>query len=151
MVKEIGIVENNYHFVQTKPRKFDVVFRIGEHSVSLANFEFNERMSHETYAFSAELILDNVNVGDCSNDGNGGCANYHAFENRDLARKIATEISEVACYCFPKLKMSLEDVIDQLASFIITLQKYKVTTITRAKMVVANLNKEADYYRKKFA
>lgn len=151
MVKEIGIVENNYHFVQTKPRKFDVVFRIGEHSVSLANFEFYERMSEETKAFSAELILDNVNVGDCSNDGKGGCANYHAFGNWDLARKIATEISEVNDYCFPKLKLSLEDVIDQLASFIIILQEYKVTTITRAKLVVEDLNKEADKYRKKFA
>lgn len=150
MEKEIGIVENNYHFVQTKPRKFDVVFRIGEHSVSLANFEFYERMSEETKAFSAELILDNVNVGDCSNDGKGGCANYHAFGNWDLARKIATEISEVTDYCFPKLKMSLEDVIDQLASFIIILQECKVTTITRAKLVVENLNKEADEYRKKF-
>lgn len=150
MVKEIGIVENNYHFVQTKPRKFDVVFRIGEHSVSLANFEFYERMSEETKAFSADLVLDGINVGDCSNDGKGGCANYHAFGNWDLSRKIATEISEVTDYCFPKLKMSLEDVIDQLASFIIILQEYKVTTITRAKLVVENLNKEADEYRKKF-
>ena len=151
MTKEIGIVENNYHFVQTKPRKFDVVFRIGEHSVSLANFEFYERMSEETNAFSADLILDDVNVGDCSNEGRGGCANYHAFGNWDLARKIATEINEVADYCFPKQKLSLESVIDQLASFILTLRDNKVTTITKAKAVVKCLNKEADKYRKMYA
>jgi hypothetical protein len=108
-------------------------------------------MSDETKAFSAELILDNVNVGDCSNDGKGGCANYHAFGNWDLARKIATEISEVTDYCFPKLKLSLEDVIDQLALFIIILQECKVTTITKAKLVVEDLNKEADKCRKKYA
>ena len=107
-------------------------------------------MSEETNAFSADLILDNVNVGDCSNDGKGGCANYHAFGNWDLARKIATEISEVTDYCFPKLKISLEDVIDQLAAFILTLQENQVTTITKAKLVVAYLNREADKYRKKF-
>ena len=151
MTKEIGIVENNYHFVQTKPRKFDVVFRIGEHSVSLANFEFYERMSEETNAFSADLILDDVNVGECSNEGRGGCANYHAFGNWDLARKIATEINEVADYCFPKQKLSLESVIDQLASFILTLQDNKVTTITKARAVVKCLNKEADKYRKMYA
>lgn len=151
MAKEIGIVENNYHFVQTKPRNFDVVFRIGEHSVSLTNFEFYERMSEETNAFSAELILDNVNVGDCSNNGRGGCADYHAFRDWELARKISAEINEVTDYCFPKQKLSLEDVIDQLAAFILILQDNKVTTITKAKLVVEYLNKEADKYRMMYA
>lgn len=150
-MKEIGLVENNYYFVQKSARKFGVEFRVGNHTISLENFEFYERMSEETNAFSADLVLDGINVGNCSNEGRGGCANYSAYKNWDLSREIATAVSEVEDYCFPKRKLTLEDVIDQLASFTIVLNENKITTIARAKMVVESLNKEAVKYRKAYA
>ena len=150
-MKEIGLVENNYYFVQKSVRKIGVEFRVGNHTISLENFEFYERMSEETNAFSADLVLNGEKVGDCSNDGRGGCADYHAYKNWDLAREIATAVSEVEDYCFPKRKLSLEDVIDQLASFMLVLQDNKVTTITKARAVVKYLNDEAVKYRKMYA
>lgn len=150
-MKEIGLVENNYYFVQKSARKIGVEFRVGNHTISLENFEFYERMSEETNAFSADLVLDGINVGDCSNDGKGGCANYSAYKNWDLSREIATAVSEVEDYCFPKRKLMLEDVIDQLASFMLVLQNNKVTTITKAKVVVKCLNAQAVKYREMYA
>ena len=150
-MKEIGLVENNYYFVQKSARKIGVEFRVGNHTISLENFEFYERMSEETNAFSADLVMNGEVVGDCSNSGRGGCADYHAYKNCDLAREIATAVSEVEDYCFPKRKLTLEDVIDQLASFMIVLQENKVTTITKAKAVVKYLNDEAVKYRKMYA
>lgn len=150
-MKLIGIVEENYYFVRKSSKKFSVDFRIGANIVSLENFEFYERMSEETNAFSADLVINGIKVGDCSNEGRGGCANYHIYENRDLVNEIRNAISEVDDYCFPKRKLSMADVIDQLASFTIVLNENKITTIARAKMVVETLNKEADKYRKAYA
>lgn len=150
-MKEIGLVENNYYFVQKSARKIGVEFRVGNHTISLENFEFYERMSEETNAFCADLVLDGKKVGDCSNDGRGGCANYSAHKNWDLAREIATAVSEVEDYCFPERKLTLEDVIDQLASFMVFLQDNKVTTITKAKAVVKYLNEQAVKYRKMYS
>jgi uncharacterized membrane protein len=74
-MKVIGIVEDNFYFVQKTPKKIAVEFRVGNHTISLENFEYYERMSEETNAFSADLVLDGEKVGDCSTDGRGGCAN----------------------------------------------------------------------------
>jgi hypothetical protein len=150
-MKVIGIVEDNFYFVQKTPKKIAVEFRVGNHTISLENFEYYERMSEETNAFSADLVLDGEKVGDCSNDGRGGCANYSAHKNWDLAREIATAVSEVEDYCFPERKLTLEDVIDQLASFMVFLQDNKVTTITKAKAVVKYLNEQAVKYRKMYS
>ena len=150
-MKVIGLIENNYYIVQKSTKKFDVEFRVGEHSVSLDNFEYYERMSEETNAFTADLVMNGEVVGDCSNSGRGGCADYHAYKNWDLAHEIGTAVSEVENYCFPKNRLSLADVIDQLATFKLILQDNKVTTITKAKAVVNFLNKEALKYRKMYA
>lgn len=146
-LKEIGVVENNYHILQKNTRTYLVEFRVGNHTISLDNFEWYERMSEETNAFCADLILDGIKVGDCSNEGRGGCANYHAYGNWDLAREIEKEVCEVENYCFPSLKLSLYDVIDDIASLMVCFISKKVTTTSKAVAVVNYLQKQADKYR----
>ena len=136
-MKEIGVVENNYHILQKNVRTYIVEFRVGTHTISLANFEWYERMSEETNAFCADLILDGIKVGECSNEGRGGCANYHAYGNWELAREIEKEVCEVENYCFPSMKLNLYDVIDNIASIMVCFIANKTTTTTKAKAIVA--------------
>ena len=39
-MKEIGVVENNYHILQKNVRNYVVEFRVGGHTISIANFEW---------------------------------------------------------------------------------------------------------------
>ena len=146
-MKEIGVVENNYHILQKNARAFVVEFRVGTHTVTLDNFEWYERMSEETNAFCADLILDGIKVGECSNEGRGGCANYHAYGNWDLAREIEKEVCEVENYCFPSMRLNLYDVIDNLASLIITFKCNRVTSVAKAKAVILEIQRMANNYR----
>lgn len=146
-MKEIGVVENNYHILQKNARAFVVEFRVGTHTVALDNFEWYERMSEETNAFCADLILDGIKVGECSNEGRGGCANYHAYGNWDLAREIEKEVCEVENYCFPSMRLNLYDVIDNLASLIITFKCNRVTSVAKAKAVILEIQRMANKYR----
>jgi hypothetical protein len=146
-LKEIGVVENNYHILQKNARAFVVEFRVGTHTVALDNFEWYERMSEETNAFCADLILDGIKVGECSNEGRGGCANYHAYGNWELAREIEKEVCEVENYCFPSMRLNLYDVIDNLASLIITFKCNRVTSVAKAKAVILEIQRMANNYR----
>lgn len=146
-MKEIGVVENNYHILQKNVRNYVVEFRAGGHTISIANFEWYERMSEETNAFCGDLILDGIKVGDCSNEGRGGCANYHAYGNWELAREIEKEVFEVENYCFPSMKLSLYDVIDNIASIMVCFIANKVTTHAKAVAVTTYLQTQADKYR----
>lgn len=146
-MKEIGVIEGNYHILQKNARTYLVEFRVGTHTISLANFEWYERMSEETNAFCADLILDGIKVGECSNEGRGGCANYHAYGNWELAREIEKEVCEVENYCFPSLKLNLYDVIDYIASLMVTFIANKVTTYNKAVMVINYLQMQADKFR----
>lgn len=146
-MKEIGVIENNYHILQKNARTYLVEFRVGTHTISIDNFEWYERMSEETNAFCGDLILDGIKVGECSNEGRGGCANYYAHGNWDLANEIEKELREVENYCFPAMKLSLYDVIDSIASLMVTFIANKVTTYTKAVLVVNYLQSQADKYR----
>ena len=46
--------------------------------IELKKISFNERMSEETNAFTAELYINGKKVGYCKNEGHGGCTDYHA-------------------------------------------------------------------------
>lgn len=146
-MKEIGVVENNYHILQKNVRNYVVEFRVGGHTISITNFEWYERMSEETNAFSGDLVLDGINVGDCSNDGKGGCAMYHAFGKWELANEISQILKNTENYCFPSMTLSLEDVIDSIASLMVTFIANKVTTYTKAVLVINYLQTQADKYR----
>ena len=148
-IKEIGVVENNYHILQKNVGNYVVEFRVGTHTISLANFEWYERMSEETNAFCADLILDGIKVGDCSNEGRGGCASYHAFGNWELAEEIEKEVCEVENYCFPPMKLSLYDVIDNIASIMVFFIANQPTTTKKANALVDYLQKQSEKYRNK--
>lgn len=146
-LKEIGVVENNYHILQKNARNYVVEFRIGGHTISIVNFEWYERMSEETNAFSGDLVLDGINVGDCSNDGKGGCAMYHAFGKWELANEISQILKNTENYCFPSMSLSLEDVIDNIASIMVCFTANKVSTHAKAVAVATYLQTQADKYR----
>jgi hypothetical protein len=146
-MKEIGVVENNYHILQKNVRNYVVEFRIGGHTISIVNFEWYERMSEETNAFSGDLVLDGINVGDCSNDGKGGCAMYHAFGKWELANEISQILKNTENYCFPSMSLSLEDVIDNIASIMVCFIANKVSTHAKAVAVATYLQTQADKYR----
>lgn len=150
-LKEIGVVENNYHILQKNTRTYIVEFRVGIHTISLANFEWYERMSEETNAFCADLILDGIKVGDCSNEGRGGCANYHAYGNWELAREIEKEVCEVENYCFPSMKLNLYDVIDNIASIMACFIANKATTTAKAKAIITYLVEQSNKYREHYS
>jgi len=44
--------------------------------IELKRVSFNERMSEETNCFVADLYINGKKVGECSNDGRGGCTDY---------------------------------------------------------------------------
>lgn len=146
-MKEIGVVENHYHILQKNTRNYVVEFRGGGHTISIANFEWYERMSEETNAFSGDLILDGINVGDCSNNGKGGCADYHAFGSWELVHEIERVVKGTTNYCFPSLTLTIEDVIDDIASIMICFIANKVTTHAKAVAITTHLQAEADKYR----
>lgn len=146
-LKEIGVVENNYHILQKNTRTYLVEFRVGNHTISLDNFEWYERMSEETTAFCGDLILDGIRVGDCSNEGRGGCASYHAFGNWELAREIEQVISELENYCFPSMKLNLNDVIDNIASIMVCFKANNITKLSEANKLVNYLQKQSEKYR----
>jgi hypothetical protein len=146
-MKEIGVVENNYHILQKNARTYLVEFRVGGHTISIVNFEWYERMSEETNAFSGDLVLDGINVGDCSNDGKGGCAMYHAFGKWELANEISQILKNTENYCFPSMSLSLEDVIDNIASIMVCFIANKVSTHAKAVAVATYLQTQADKYR----
>lgn len=150
-LKEIGVVENNYHILQKNTRTYLVEFRVGNHTISLDNFEWYERMSEETNAFCADLILDGIKVGDCSNDGRGGCAMYHAFGKWQLANEIEQILKNTENYCFPSMTLSLEDVIDNIASIMICFITNKATTTTKAKAIITYLVEQSNKYREHFS
>jgi hypothetical protein len=150
-MKRIGTVENNFHIYQKKLGSYMVVFLTENHSVSLINFEWCDFMSEETLAFKADLVIDGVIVGECRNDGHGGCANYYGYNNWDLTNKAEEEISAMEDYCFPKMKLSLSDVIDKIANLMVTLITSKIRSNVMALCVIEQIQKQADYYRNKYS
>lgn len=150
-MKRIGTVENNFHIYQKKLDSYMVVFLTENHSVSLINFEWCDFMSEETLAFEADLVIDGVIVGGCRNDGRGGCADYYGYNNWDLTNKAEEEIIKMENYCFPKMKLSMSDVIDNMANLMVTLITSKIRSNVMALCVIEQIQKQADYYREKYS
>ena len=57
--------------------------------IELKKISFNERMSQETNCFIADLYINGIKVGECSNEGHGGCTNYGSStkEGKELIAK----------------------------------------------------------------
>lgn len=45
--------------------------------VELKKVQFSERMSEETYCFSADIYFNGKNIGYCENRGHGGSTDVH--------------------------------------------------------------------------
>jgi hypothetical protein len=115
-------------------------------------------MSEETNCFRATLVLDGKSIGEAYNEGHGGCAHYHCFGNTPeetqshyaLVRDVSRLIEEVEDYCFPKHKLILCDVLDGLASYMLTFQENNVVTLVKAKAVISYMQERADMYRERY-
>jgi len=88
--------------------------------IELKKISFNERMSEETNCFVADLYINGKNVGECKNDGRGGCTYYHGITKAD---NVLIDEAEAYCKTLPNVKSSfddfeypqnLENVIDEL-------------------------------------
>jgi hypothetical protein len=57
--------------------------------IELKKISFYERMSEETNCFAADLYINGKKVGECKNDGQGGCTNYYGDspEHNQLIRE----------------------------------------------------------------
>lgn len=157
-MKKIGTLENNYHIYQKSAKIFVVQFEVNGHTIAIDNFKYCDWMSEETNCFRADLILDGKTVGECSNEGHGGCANYHCYGNTNeetrnnyaLAREISAEVEKVEDYCFPKRHLYFCDVLDNLGSIALMFQENKVASLAKANAVIAYMQETADKYRKRY-
>ena len=150
-MKKIAVIENHYNVYLDRQNKVVVRFETDNHSVAIEDFEFYERMSEETNCFVGNLVLDGQVVGECRNEGRGGCASYYAHKNWDLANEIEKCVSNIECYTFPKFKLNLYDIIDGLVSHMLVFQENKVKTEKQALTISIELQKIADEYRHKYA
>ena len=69
--------------------------------IELKKISFNERMSEETNAFTADLYINGKKVGYCKNEGHGGCTDY-----RGDSKECNVLITEAEKYflSLPKVK-----------------------------------------------
>ena len=82
--------------------------------IELKKISFNERMSEETSCFVADLYINGKKVGECDNDGRGGCTDYGGNTKAD---NEIIEKAEAFCKTLPHNEFgeqSLEDVINDL-------------------------------------
>lgn len=88
--------------------------------IELKKISFYERMSEETNCFAADLYINGKKVGECKNDGQGGCTDYYGDspEHNQLIRE-----AEAFYKTQPKVKVeglnfmhqpTLESAIDDL-------------------------------------
>ena len=150
MKRTIATIEDIFNVV-TESNKISIECAVGVHTISIVNFEYYERMSEETNCFVGDLVLDGNIVGECRNEGRGGCSSYYANKNWELARDIDSLLRDIPNYCFPKLKRSLDEAIDNLAEIMINFQLNNAVTEKKAIAVANMLQKSADKYKKMYS
>jgi len=80
--------------------------------IELKKISFNERMSDETNCFIADLYINGKRVGECNNDGRGGCTNYGGNTKED---NVLIAKAEKYCKALPHGEygeITLEDMIN---------------------------------------
>ena len=68
--------------------------------IELKNVKYSDFASHETHCFEAAVYIDGKRAGNVSNDGRGGCNDYHPHE---LALTLAEHAKTL-----PKQKWNLD-------------------------------------------
>lgn len=150
-MKEIGIIEENYHVMQKSSRKFIIEFHLGNYRLSLDNIDINHRMSEETLCFSADLVFNGEVVGICSNRGCGGIAEYDLYKKNEDFNNFSYKVRDIVDCSFPKQTFDNCSIIDSLACLSATFKNNNVTTITKAKAVINMLNEETKKYHEQFS
>jgi hypothetical protein len=123
--------------------------------IELKKISFSERMSEETNCFVADLYINGKRVGECKNDGRGGCTNYYGTEkyHSDIIKE-----AEAYCKTLPKVKygdmeweQSLEGVIDQLLEdYLKAKEEKKKANLMKKAILVGDPNGNGyAYYRYK--
>lgn len=149
-MKKIGAVENNYNVYQADNKKMVIRFETENYAISLQNFKWIEETSFETTNYHATLVVNDIAVGVCHNEGRGGCSYYHLTNNnnKELLTNAISEVEKTQCYCLPHRTNSFEDVLDTLSCMCVSF--YDVKTQKTAKHVIEILNTRADKYREMF-
>lgn len=145
MHKDCGQIENNFIVVKIAPKTYQVEFRLNNYTLSLIDFKSFELNSEETLCFNGQLVVNGKQVGTCSNDGRGGCANVCRF---DGFNELNEEISKLENYCFPKMKCDLYSIVDQLASFVDYFQNQKEDK--KVLNAINEFNRYANELREKY-
>lgn len=147
---KVGSFENYYN-VNMIGKEIHISFDVEDLSIELVNFEHYPRMSEETNAFVADIMVNGKVVGECKNEGRGGCASYYGSDSTQPLRQIDKRISAYEDYIFPKLKLSLSDVLDNLASHMIIYKENKIKTYPEAFQIVQDIIKYSNELREKYS
>lgn len=147
-MKLVGIVEKNY-YVYLDNKKVIVRFETAPYSISIDNLKYYPRLSEETYCFTGDIILNGECVGNCSNSGRGGCSD--CYLQNDLLKEINEHISTIEDYCFPKTKLNIYDVIDDIVNMIIVFKDNKANSTQKLNDIINDFNKVANKYRQMFS
>ena len=77
--------------------------------VELKKIKIHEDMSEETTCFNAEIYIDGINVGTTSNDGRGGCTDYHSYPGfYELFRNAEAHLASMPNIVYPADEFSGE-------------------------------------------
>ena len=125
-----------------------------KYKVELKKIDYNERMSQETSCFIANLYINGKLVGECTNDGWGGCTNYYgnSKENNQLLNEVnkyfkslphrkSKIIDEIL------IQPTLEEIIDEI--FFEWLKKRelkKMYKLMESAIVVGKKTDESHYF-----
>lgn len=147
---KVGSFENYYN-VNMIGKEIHISFDVEDLSIELVNFEHYPRMSEETNAFAADIMVNGKVVGYCRNEGRGGCASYRGYESTQPLHLIDAQLRIYDDYIFPKLKLSLSDVLDNLASHMIIYKENKIKTYPEAFKIVQDIIKYSNELREKYS
>jgi len=115
--------------------------------IELKRIQFSERMSEETNCFVADLYINGKKVGECKNDGQGGCTDYYGNspESNQLIRKAEEYFKSL-----PKVKAegydfeyqpTLENAIDeQFELYLKAKEQKKMQKLFQTAIVVGKPN-----------
>jgi mRNA-degrading endonuclease RelE of RelBE toxin-antitoxin system len=108
--------------------------------VELRGLKFYPRLTQETNAFSATIYINGKKSGECSNDGHGGCADYH-FTDHKVGQAFEDYVSSLPFRTWEhdgekfSLKRSPHDFLDELANEIIDAKEREKEAKKEAKTV----------------
>jgi hypothetical protein len=80
--------------------------------ITLKRIQIYPRMSQETTAFNADVYVDEVKVGEASNEGQGGC-NMYNWKDHETGQKVEQFAKETHPNDFEPLDYIVADLLDK--------------------------------------